>query len=118
MLRVLDARAAVAARGWPPHATGSADLELDDDVCPWNSGAHRLVLEGGSARLEPRGTGAVRLTTRGFAVLYAGAAGPAVLRRPGMLAGGDPDTATRSCRPPPPARHPRYSTTSDRAGAA
>ena len=91
MLRVLDARGAVAARGWPPHVSGSVDLALDDDVCPWNSGAHRLVLDGGSGRLEPGGSGAVRLTVRGFAVLYAGAASPAILRRAGLLAGGDPD---------------------------
>jgi predicted acetyltransferase len=92
MLRVLDAPGAVAARGWPPHVTGGVDIALDDDVCPWNSGAHRFVLDGGSGRLEPGGSGAVRLTMRGLAVLYAGAAGPAVLRRAGMLAGGDPDS--------------------------
>jgi predicted acetyltransferase len=92
MLRVLDAPGAVAARGWPPHLAGSVDLALDDDVCAWNSGAHRLVLEGGSGRLEPGGPGDVRLTTRGFAVLYAGAAGPAVLRRAGLLSGGDADS--------------------------
>ena len=50
------------------------------------------MLDGGSGRLEPGGSGAVRLTVRGLAVLYAGAAGPAVLRRAGMLTGGDPDS--------------------------
>jgi len=87
MLRVLDAPAAVAARGWPPHLSGAVDLALEDDVCPWNAGAWRLVLEGGEGRLEPGGTGAVRITMRGLAVLYAGAADPAVLRRAGLLAG-------------------------------
>ena len=114
MLRVVDARGAVAARGWPPHLSGSVDVALDDDVCPWNSGAHRLVLDGGSGRLEPGGSGAVRLTVRGLAVLYAGAAGPAVLRRAGMLTGGDADSDA-FLRPPPPARVPRCSTTSDGA---
>ena len=92
MLRVLDAPGAVAARGWPSHVSGSVDIALDDDVCPWNSGAHRLVLDGGDGRLEPGGFGTVRLTVRGLAVLYAGAAGPAVLRHAGMLAGGYPDS--------------------------
>ncbi|MDP9240094.1 MAG: GNAT family N-acetyltransferase, partial [Actinomycetota bacterium] len=45
MLRVLDAPAAVAARGWPEHVAGGVDLLLDDDVCPWNAGAYRLVIE-------------------------------------------------------------------------
>ncbi len=87
MLRVLDAPGAVAARGWPGHVAGSVDLLLDDDVCPWNAGAHRLVLEGGSGRLEPGGSGVVRLTARGFGVLYAGAGSPALLRRAGLIDG-------------------------------
>jgi predicted acetyltransferase len=89
MLRVLDAPAAVAARGWPPHLSGSVDLELEDAVCPWNAGSWRLVLEGGEGRLEPGGSGAVRVTMRGLAVLYAGGATPAVLRRAGLLAGDE-----------------------------
>jgi predicted acetyltransferase len=89
MLRVLDAAGAVAARGWPPHLSGAVDLRLEDDVCPWNSGAQRLVLDGGNARLEPGGSGAVRFTMRGLAVWYAGAADPPVLRRAGLLAGDE-----------------------------
>jgi len=89
MLRVLDAAGAVAARGWPPHLSGAVDLALDDDVCPWNAGSRRLVLEAGEGRLEPGGSGAVRFTPRGLAVWYAGAADPAVLRRAGLLAGDD-----------------------------
>lgn len=69
MLRVLDAAGAVAARGWPRHVAGSVDLWLDDDVCPWNAGPHRLSLEGGTGRLDPGGDGSVRLTARGLAVL-------------------------------------------------
>jgi predicted acetyltransferase len=104
MLRVLDAPGAVAARGWPAHLAGSVDLELEDDVCPWNAGAHRLVLEGGSGTLEPGGSGAVRLTARGLAVLYAGGVPPAILRRAGLLsgdAGADAFLAAASAGPPP-----------------
>jgi predicted acetyltransferase len=92
MLRVLDAPGAVAARGWPAHVRGEADLELDDPVCPWNSGRWRLELRDGRARLTAGGTGATRLDMRGLAVLYAGAAGPAPLRRAALLSGGDPAT--------------------------
>jgi predicted acetyltransferase len=82
MLGVLDPAAAVAARGWPRGLAGSVDLRLD-------SGDHRLTLDRGAGRLEPGGSGAVEVTPRGLAVLYAGAAGPALLRRAGLLAGGD-----------------------------
>jgi predicted acetyltransferase len=91
MLRVIDAAAAVAARGWPPHLNGSLDLLIEDETCPWNAGPHRLVLEGGEGRLESGGSGAVRLSIRGLAIVYAGACSPAVLRRAGLLAGGDAD---------------------------
>ena len=89
MLRVLDLPAAVAARGWPAHLDAAVDLDLIDEVCPWQAGAHRLVLAGGQARVEPGGRGEVRLTERGLGLLYAGAAGTAVLRRAGLLSGGD-----------------------------
>lgn len=92
MLRVVDAPAAIAARGWPRHLTGEVDLELADDVCPWQQGRHRLVLSGGKAGLEPGGAGTVRLTPRGLAAWYAGAATPEQLRRSGFLTGGDADT--------------------------
>lgn len=92
MLRVVDASGAVAARGWPRHLTAEVDLELADDVCPWHRGRHRLVLSGGTGRLEPGGAGTVRLTPRGLASWYAGAATPQQLRRSGFLTGGDADT--------------------------
>jgi predicted acetyltransferase len=92
MLRVVDAPGAVAARGWPRHLAGEVDLELTDDVCPWHQGRHRLVLSGGNGRLEPGGAGTVRLTPRGLAAWYAGAATPQQLRRSGFLTGGGADT--------------------------
>ena len=105
MLRLLDAAGAVAARGWPPLLEGSVDLELEDGLCPWNAGPHRLVLSAGAGRLEPGGSGAVRLDPRALAVLYAGGAGPDVLRRAGLLTGGDASTdaflAAATAGPPP-----------------
>jgi predicted acetyltransferase len=88
MLRIVDAPGAIAARGWSPHLRGEVDLELDDPECPWNAGAYRLVLDQGEARLERGGTGgAARLGPRGFALWYAGAATPDLLRRTGLLTG-------------------------------
>ncbi|PZS36308.1 MAG: GNAT family N-acetyltransferase [Pseudonocardiales bacterium] len=45
---------------WPEHVAGSVDLLLTDDMCPWNAGPHRLVLDGGYGRLEVGGGGDVR----------------------------------------------------------
>jgi predicted acetyltransferase len=100
LLRVLDAGAAVAARGWPTGLTGSSVLALDDAVCPWNSGAFRLEVDRGQGRLAPLegvasesrgGSGAdvpVRLGPRALALLYAGGVAPATLRRAGLVTGG------------------------------
>jgi predicted acetyltransferase len=105
MLRLVDAPAAIAARGWPNGVTGQVDLELVDDLCPWNAGPHRLVISDGEADLAPGGTGAVRVTPQALAVLYAGATSPAVLRRAGLLEGGDARAdallTTATAGPPP-----------------
>jgi predicted acetyltransferase len=87
MLRIIDAAAAVAARGWPRHLTGSVDLEIADEVCPWNAGRRRLIVEDGRARLEPGGSGSLQVSARGLALLYAGGTQTAALRRASLVAG-------------------------------
>lgn len=92
MLRVIDAPAAVAARGWPAGASADAVIELEDPTCPWNTGRYRLVIDGGSGRLLPtaenRGTATV-VDARALAVLYAGGVPVSTLRRTGLVTGGD-----------------------------
>jgi predicted acetyltransferase len=97
MLRVLDARAAIARRGFPPGAPASVPLLLADPQRPANAGPHTLTVRDGSGRLESGFTGPapsspapgpVRLGPRGFAALYAGTPA-ATLRMAGLLAGGD-----------------------------
>jgi predicted acetyltransferase len=100
MLRVVDAPAAFAARGYPACVEGVIDLSLVDPECPWNAGEHRLVLAGGAGRLEPGGSGRVRMTARGLGAWYAGVA-PATLRRAGLLEGDDPLLAAATAGPPP-----------------
>ena len=89
MVCILDAPAAVAARGWPPGLSGSVHFELVDENQPHNAGPARLVVADGEARLEPGGRGSLQLHARGLAVLYAGNADPAVLRRAGLVSGGE-----------------------------
>jgi predicted acetyltransferase len=90
MLRVLDAPAAVAARGFPAGVSVEVPLVLDDATRPGNAGAWRLTVDGGQGRLE-RASGpreAVHLPAGGFAALYGGVP-MATLRRAGIATGGD-----------------------------
>jgi predicted acetyltransferase len=116
MLRLLDAPAAIAARGFP--ATDiTVPLHITDDLRPANSGHWDLTVRDGQGSLArtgripapghpdarpgrtPPGTppgpapapGAVPLAlgSRGLAALYAGTP-VATLRRAGLAAGGDP----------------------------
>ena len=89
MLAVLDPAGAVAARGWPAYASCVLDLDLED-LSGESSSRVRLVVEDGRGRLEPGGSGSVRLHLRGLSLVYAGAAEPALLRHAGLLSGGSP----------------------------
>jgi GNAT superfamily N-acetyltransferase len=100
MLRVLDAPAAIAARGFAAAAMVTAVLELDDPQLPANSGRWTLEVSGGKGTLSPSRTDnhgpvpparPVSLGARGFAALFAGTPLP-TLRRAGLAAGGDPGT--------------------------
>ncbi len=90
MLRVLDAPAAVAARGFPAGVSAEVPLVIDDEWLPANSGGWRLTVDGGEGRLErvPERRDAVRLPTRGLGALYAGVP-MATLRRAGVVEGRD-----------------------------
>jgi predicted acetyltransferase len=91
MLRVLDAAAAVAGRGFPAGVRLTAVLRLDDPDRPACAGWWTLDVDGGQGALTPSEAvpDALALGPRGFAALYAGTP-PATLRRAGLAAGGDP----------------------------
>jgi len=91
MLRLVDAAAAVAARGWRTDAPGTVALDVDDPICPWNAGRWTLHLADGTARLERGGDGAVRLGIGALAALFSGWATTATLARAGALEGGRDD---------------------------
>jgi hypothetical protein len=109
MLRVIDLAGAVAARGWPTGLTAEIDLDVEDPLCPWNSGSHRLVLRGGTGHLEDLGGGspehvgvesggvdaaATAVTLPGLALLYAGGVTSSALRRTGLITGGSAGSDT------------------------
>jgi len=89
MFRLVDAPAAIAGRGWAPGADLDIALDVDDPELTANSGSWSLrVATNGSelVRREP-GAGALRLSARGLAALYAGTP-LATLRRTGLASGG------------------------------
>jgi len=103
MLRLLDAPAAIAARGFP--ATDLAvPLQITDDLRAANSGRWELTVRSGAGRLSryrtglasppsadatPDGLTPLALGPRGLAALYAGTP-VATLRRAGLADGGSP----------------------------
>jgi predicted acetyltransferase len=92
MLRLVDAPAAVAARGFPAAVTMSVPLQITDSARPGNAGRWRLEVAGGRGSLQPASDEPVRplrLGARGLAALFAGA-GTRSLRLTGLAAGGDP----------------------------
>ncbi|WP_067815500.1 GNAT family N-acetyltransferase [Actinomadura kijaniata] len=89
MLRVVDAPAAIGARGFPAAVDASVPLRIDDPHLPANSGDWLLSVKEGRGVLEPSGGVAdpVRVGVRGLSALYAGVP-VATLRRSGLLEGG------------------------------
>ena len=55
MLRVVDAPAAIAARGFPAATSLSVPLRIADDARPANSGRWQLSVAGGAGTLDPLG---------------------------------------------------------------
>ena len=96
MLRVVDAPAAIAARGFPPAVSAAVPLEINDSARPANSGTWQLEVADGKGALTPAASSSARpgvplaLGARGLAALYAGTP-VATLRLSGLAAGGAPD---------------------------
>jgi predicted acetyltransferase len=93
MLRVVDAPAAIAARGFPLSCELTVPLRISDEARPANSGLWELAVSGGKGFLsrvsEPAGA-VLTLGARGLAALYAGTP-VATLRLAGLAAVGTPD---------------------------
>jgi predicted acetyltransferase len=92
MLRVVDAPAAIAARGFPLAADLALPLHITDDTRTANAGWWQLKVSGGRGSLtragEPAAAQPLALGARGLAALYAGTPA-ATLRRAGLAEGGD-----------------------------
>jgi hypothetical protein len=93
MLRIVDAPAAIAARGFPAGVSVSVPLDLVDPVLPANAGRWLLEVADGRGNLQradgDRAADPIRLGARGFAALFGGG-GTGALRLAGLASGGDP----------------------------
>lgn len=84
MLRLVDAKSAIEARGFPVSARGAVHLELEDDVLANNHGRFVLDVHEGKGQLRPGGNGDVRMGIGALASLYAGDVSPWTLVRCGL----------------------------------
>lgn len=95
MLRVVDAPAAIAARGFPAAVSLAVPLAIHDDTRSANSGRWALTVTDGRGVLDPLTSSGARpdppltLGARGLAALYAGTP-VSTLRQAGLAAGGSP----------------------------
>jgi predicted acetyltransferase len=95
MLRVVDAPAAIAARGFPAAVSLAVPLAIRDDARPANSGRWALTVSDGRGVLDPltpsgaRADPPLTLGARGLAALYAGTP-VSTLRQAGLAADGSP----------------------------
>lgn len=95
MLRIVDVRGALEARGYAPDLEAELHLEVRDDVLPWNAGRWTLRVAGGRGTVEPGGPGDLRLDVRGLASLFSGHLLPPALAAAG-LADGDSRAMARA----------------------
>ena len=88
MLRILDVRAALEARGYLPGLTGRIVLEVSDELVDRNRGRFTLEVTGGRGQVAPGGEGpTVSVDVRGLAALYSGFLSAEELSRAGLADG-------------------------------
>ena len=87
MIRLVDLKAALEARGYPEGIRAKVELAVADEVLPGNAGRWTLEVEGGRGRVAAGGDGAIRIGARGLATLYSGFLTPWELALAGMLSG-------------------------------
>jgi predicted acetyltransferase len=90
MHRLVDTRAAIGARGFPPAVRAEVHLDVADRLAPWNDGRFVLTVEDGHGELTPGGTGDVQLAVNAFSALSTGFAGATALAEAGVLHHGSP----------------------------
>jgi predicted acetyltransferase len=87
-LRVVDAAAALEARGYD--VSGEITLAIGvDDLAPWNVGAFKLDASPDGARVTPATSGDLQLSMKALASLYTGFRSARQLAAWGLIEGSD-----------------------------
>ncbi len=87
LLRILDVRMAIEARGYPPGFELGFSLEVADDLIKENNGKYHVEISGGRASVSEALHADLVIDMRGFASLYTGYLSPWDLYRLGHLKG-------------------------------
>lgn len=87
MLRLVDVRAALRARGYSPLIRTELHLDVEDDVFPRNSGRFVVEIADGCGFTRDGGRGEMKIDVRGLASLYTGYSTAQELAQAGMLSG-------------------------------
>lgn len=72
MVRVLDVKSALEARGYPASTNDTLHFDIEDDLLGENAGQWTLRIENGRGHVTQGGHGALKLTVRALAALYTG----------------------------------------------
>jgi predicted acetyltransferase len=104
MVRILDAPAALTARGYDALIATEVHLRLHDDLLSNNEGNFVLSVSGGAARVNSGGSGSIELHIRGLAALYSGYLNSHALHLLGLIEGPREECARLDTifRSPPP----------------
>lgn len=89
MVRIVDVRRALEARGYPPGPPTALGLEIVDPILSHNDACFTLEVANGRARVTKGGRSDLRLPISGLAALYTSHVPPAILRAMGRLQGSD-----------------------------
>ena len=93
LIRILNVKQALEARGYPSGLTATLHLDITDDLVPANQGRWTLTIEHGRASAAPGGPGTIATSIRGLAMLYTGYATPQQAALLGEVKGTDADLA-------------------------
>ena len=91
MLRILDVRGAVAARGFNVGVAGTLAFHLSDPLVEANNGLWTLAIADGRGVITPGGSGSVEISINGLAALYSGMHSARTLATNGFIHGATPD---------------------------
>ncbi len=91
MLRVVNVRRALEARGYFTSVDTELHLDVRDEVLDWNNRRFRLQVSGGRAQVSDGGSGRIGVDVRGLAALYSGYLSPWELLSTGYISAEEED---------------------------